>query len=70
MNAINDPTLTRETRKGLWMFLWSERIRHLEDVKQISYMLNRLEIETGLTDEERYKLIGQARKYVSFKEVV
>lgn len=66
MNATEDKNLSRETRKGLYLFLQAERLRHKQDIEKIQTMQEKLIDELGLTPAEFLSLDEKAKKYVKF----
>jgi len=66
MNAVEDKNLSRETKKGLYLFLQAERLRHMQDIEKIQSMQERLIDELGLTAGEFLELDVKAKKYREF----
>jgi hypothetical protein len=56
-------------RAGFWVFLQSERVRHLEDVKKIDEMLVEIEKVTPTLKEGvgRERLLKFSKRFVEFK---
>lgn len=65
MDALN-AGLSRESLKGFFVFLLSERHRHQEDIDMINGKLNILTIRMNITDIEKVDLVKETLKYVKF----
>jgi hypothetical protein len=66
MKGQDDPTLSRDTRLGLYMFLYSEIKRHEMDIVMIRRSLNTLANELGLDCQNKIDISKKAMKYVEF----
>jgi hypothetical protein len=66
MNVSDDKDISREALKGFYMFMHSESLRHLEDVRMIGLRMYAISKRIELTPEERKVLKKEALKYVSF----
>jgi hypothetical protein len=58
--------LSRESLKGFFLFLLSERHRHQEDIDMINNKLNELTNRLNLRDTEKVDLVKESLKYVKF----
>lgn len=66
MNGTEDETISKEEMKGLYMFLFAERARHLSDVENIEKSLKVITEKVKLTREERIDLRKKSEKYIKF----
>lgn len=68
MNFMDNP-YPHSLRTGFWVFLQSERARHLEDVRKIDEMISELEkITPSLTKGEvRESMLEFSKRFVEFE---
>lgn len=66
MNAAEDKGLSKESKKGLYVFLEAERLRHEDDIRKIRKTQRKLEVELGLSFGNYIELNTQAEKYREF----
>ena len=53
-------------KAGFYIFLESERIRHLQDIQKIDSILDEVAHESELTEEVRTEYKNYAKRYVDF----
>ena len=63
MDAI-EKDLSEAEAKAFYIFLESERRRHIEDVEFIASRLNRLELKYGFTRQDCWKMRIAADEFV------
>jgi hypothetical protein len=63
---MGDRTLTREALMGFYSFLYSEEMRHAEDITKIVRMRRKLEEEQKFTLVELHVMRVRATRYIDF----
>ena len=66
MRAQDDEGLTRESLKGLYIFLYSEAARHEDDIVKIEDSLTELAQSQSFSRHEIQDMRRQSTKYVKF----
>ena len=61
-----DDDLTRPQAEAVYLFLYSEVLRHEDDIKNIDISLENISVKYGFNEEERCKLRRQSLRYVKF----
>lgn len=64
MLVSEDANIGREALKGFYMFLFSESLRHSQDISDIRERMEETSIRAGLTAAEEEALEKEGLKYV------
>jgi hypothetical protein len=65
MKVSNDKNIGREALKGFYMFLFSESLRHAQDISDISDRMAEVVVRCNLTVEETEALEKEGLRYVT-----
>lgn len=66
MKAQDDFSLSRDSRLALVIFLYSEKLRHEDDIVFIEEIISILRSEEKVTDKEWKSIVEMAERYRKF----
>jgi hypothetical protein len=66
MLVSDNPNISRSDLKGFYLFLFSESLRHAQDIEDIRERMEEVARRCVLSGEEMQDLEKEALKYVSF----